>query len=139
MYGQSHLLVLAQAHSGFFDSSWASVIAGLLALFIAALGVIGGWAALRVSKQTQTVKNFRDAAESWRQKSESQDNRIAELEHENAELRKQLADLQGQVTVLRDLATGASAIAEHEAKADRRQESIMTRLGAIEGILGARP
>jgi cell division protein FtsB len=112
-----------------------SILIGVLGFVIVAVGGIGAWSALRVGKQTQTVKNFRDAAESWRQKSESQDNRITELENENTELRKVVADLQGQVSVLRDLATGTSAILEHDAKADRRQDDIMARLGAIEAII----
>ena len=111
------------------------VLIALVALVITAAGTIGAWAALRVGKNTSTVSNYREAAQSWRLKSESQDAEIKELQSENADLRKQVADLSGQVGVLRDMITGASAIADHDGRVTTYHQEVMGRLTALEQLV----
>jgi hypothetical protein len=78
---------------------------------------VGTWAALRTGKQSQIIKNYRDAANSWREKSEAQEAISKEQQEEIRQLRFELEDvkrntaarvseLETQVSVLQGIVTG---------------------------------
>lgn len=90
-------------------TTFGVIIGSLLAIATA----VGIWAAFRVGKNAQTITNYRDAVQSWKERSESQDVKIAEQENEMNDLRDKQhkleaenADLRGQVAVLRDAISG---------------------------------
>jgi cell division protein FtsB len=111
------------------------ILGSLVGILLVTAGTVGTWAAMRVGKNTQTVSNYREAAQSWQLKSQAQGAEIKELQAENTELRKQVADLSGQVGVLRDLITGASAVAEHDTRVNAYHSEVMARLAALEDLV----
>jgi cell division protein FtsB len=115
------------------------ILIGFVTVVLAGAGTVGAWAALRVGKNTTTVSNYREAAQSWRLKSEAQDAEIRELQTENADLKKQLADLSGQVGVLRDMVTGTAVIAEHDTRVTNYHAEVMTQLAVIQSLLKGNP
>lgn len=89
--------------SGFWASSSVVGWLAFIGLLITAAAVIG--ASFRNSHQAQVIANYREAANSWKEKAEAQDVAIKELEARDAEKERQIAELTGQLTMLRDLVT----------------------------------
>lgn len=89
-------------------------IAGLVGLFVVVAGVIG--AAFRVSRNTQTVANYRESAQAWEAKANVQADKIEGLEAQVGELQAReaekdvtIAAMQEQITGLRDLLTNRAS------------------------------
>jgi len=94
-------------------STFLSTFGVILAALVVVAGAIGTWAAFRVGRNAQTVSNYRDALQSWKERSESveakskeQDSEILELQGRVHTLEAENADLQGQIRVLRDAISG---------------------------------
>lgn len=86
----------------------------LITILLSAAGVVGTWAALRVGKNAQTIKNYRSAADSWKERAEAQDAKITEqneeisrMHTENTALRQEIAELRGQIGILTALVRSA--------------------------------
>lgn len=97
--------------TGFFQA-----LGGLLAALLILGTAVGTWAALRTGRQSQIIKNYRDAANSWREKSEAQEAEISQLRSELNESKRateqyqaismaRIADLETQVAVLQNIVT----------------------------------
>jgi uncharacterized protein YlxW (UPF0749 family) len=95
-------------------------IAGLIGLFIVIAGVLG--AAFRVSRNTQTVANYRESAQAWETKANVQADEIKELKEQVKDLQNrereketQVVALQEQISGLRDLLTNRATfeVLEH--------------------------
>lgn len=85
-------------------------VGGLLGLFIVIAGVIG--AAFRVSRNTQTVANYRESASAWEAKAAVQADEIKDLKEQVHELQvreaekdTKIATMEEQISGLRDLLT----------------------------------
>lgn len=96
-------------------------LAGLIGLFIVVAGVLG--AAFRVSKNTQTVANYRESAQSWEAKANAQGVEITELKEQvkdlqarEAEKDTQIATMQEQIQGLRDLLSNHAVFEVLEAR-----------------------
>jgi cell division protein FtsB len=111
------------------------VLVSLVAVILTCAVSVGGWAALRVAKNTQTVTNYKEAASAWETKSKAQDAEIHELKEENAKLQQRVSDLNGKVSVLQDLVTGAPLLADFDAKVTAKQDEMLVKLNAIEGLV----
>lgn len=94
-------------------NQFLSTVGVILGVLVVLAGAIGTWAAFRVGRNAQTVSNYRDALQSWKERSESveakskeQDNEIHELQTRVNTLESEKAELAGQVKVLRDAISG---------------------------------
>jgi len=97
---------------GFFQT-----LAAVAALLIIVGTSVGTWAALRTGRQSQIIKNYRDAANSWREKSEAQEAETKQLRTElddNKRLMERyqvrsearISELETQLTILQNIVTG---------------------------------
>lgn len=89
-------------------------IGGLLGLLIVIAGVIG--AAFRVSRNTQTVANYRESAQAWEAKAKVQESEISDLKEQVSDLQAResekditIAAMKEQISGLRDLLTNRAA------------------------------
>jgi peptidoglycan hydrolase CwlO-like protein len=109
----------------------------LITVLLSVAAGVGAWAALRVGRNAQTLKNFQNSADSWKERSEAQDakiqdqeSEIGDLKKENGELRNKLAQQQGRIDVLTELVRSAiSELASSNASNDvlQRLEAIISR------------
>lgn len=111
-----------------------SIFGPLLATLLTIAGIIGTWAALRVGKNAQTLKNFRDSADSWKEKSQAQEVEITDLRKENSQLKSEIAELRGKVSTLGDLV--ATAISELASPSNSQHKEVLERLDSIANKLG---
>lgn len=91
-----------------FDSANIGTIVGVLALLLAAGGVVG--TSLRVGRNSQTVANYREAAHSWEAKASAQEGQIGELQAAHEQAAQEVTELRAKVQILQDLVTGKTAI-----------------------------
>jgi chromosome segregation ATPase len=124
-------------------------IVALVGLLITAATVIGG--SFRVSRNTQTVSNYREAALSWESQSKALEAQVRLFEEQLAErdahartvesqFEAQLAEkdariheLEGRLTTLQDVVTGKAAV---EALTTEMR-SVRTGLDAVKGDVAA--
>lgn len=116
-------------------STIATTFGVVLAALLTAAGAIGIWAAFRVGRNAQTIANYRDALQSWKERSETQDVKIAEQEQEISELKDsqhrleaENADLRGQMSVLRDAISGRQGFDQMIGKIAQQNELLVNRL-----------
>lgn len=113
--------------------------AALVAL-LAIAGAVGTWAALRVGRNAQTITNYRDALQSWKERSEAQDTKIDEQQGEIGELQSEVhklktenAELRGQVNTLRDAISGRQIFDNLAEAFNRQHQELMERLDKLAG------
>lgn len=106
-----------------------TTIAIVLATLLAVAGSVGTWAALRVGRNAQTLKNFRDSADSWKGKATAQESEISDLQKENTKLKSEIAELRGQVHALGDLVR--TAISELASPSNAQHQEVLERLDRI--------
>lgn len=116
------------------------VLAAVLGVMLTVSGIIGVWLAMRTAQHTQTVKNFREAAASWREKAEALASDLAGMQQELAALRENYADLLHEHEVLKNVVTGKSALEAlgvhlEQAKSDIILEVRMSR-ETLENLIG---
>lgn len=92
------------------DFGSLGAIAGLLGLVIAAGTLLG--TSLRVGRQTATVSNYREAAQSWEAKARSQESEISDLQAKVLALEQAKGTQDAEIRVLRDMVTGRQALGE---------------------------
>ena len=100
----------------------------LIALLLAGAGAIGTWAALRVGKNAQVLKNYRDVAASWKEKAEAQEDQIKDLITDLATAHAETNRLSDRVTFLQDAVTGKSAIDALAAQTTERYDSLSKQI-----------
>lgn len=99
-----------------FSTGFFQALGAILAVLLILGTAVGTWAALRTGRQSQIIKNYRDAANSWREKSEAQEAEIRQLRSELDESRRateqyqlsstaRIAELETQVTILQNIVT----------------------------------
>lgn len=104
-------------------------VLGIIAAFLlSAAGLVGTWAALKTGRNAQTLKNYKDLAESYQAKSESQEGEIRDLKGENRELLSQVSELQGKMSVLQELVRSA---VESLASGTSGNQEILDRLDKL--------
>jgi predicted RNase H-like nuclease (RuvC/YqgF family) len=106
-------------------------LVSIVGFFVVILGGIGSVAAYRVSKNTDTVKNYKETAQSWKERSESQEAEITELKAKMAERDQHIAQLEGQLHTLRDVVTGRTAVTELGEKLDLTLAELNKQIGLI--------
>jgi hypothetical protein len=92
------------------DFGSIGAIAGVLGLIIAAGTLLG--TSLRVGRQTATVSNYREAAQSWESKARAQESEISDLQAKVLALEQAKGAQDAEIRVLRDMVTGRSALAD---------------------------
>lgn len=119
-------------------TGYITVVGIVLGALLTAAGAIGVWAAFRVGKNAQTISNYRDALQSWKERSEAQDVKIAEQDQEMHDLRdhqhkleSENADLRGQISVLRDAISGRKGFDEIVSMLEQHQNQKLGALGQI--------
>lgn len=93
-------------------SAWVITTAAVLGILLTVAGITGVWLAMRTAQNTQTVRNFRDATASWREKAEALDSDLGSLRTEMAALQGLYVTLQQKYEALQEVVTGKAAI-EH--------------------------
>lgn len=73
-------------------------------------GVAGVWLSLRTAQNSQTLKNFRDASASWREKADALSSDLATMQAELTALTAKYATLLAAHEVLKNVVTGRSEI-----------------------------
>jgi predicted RNase H-like nuclease (RuvC/YqgF family) len=123
-------------------SELVTVFGILITCLLTAAGGVGTWAALRVGRNAQTLRNYRDAADSWKEKSDSQDGKIRDqeseitrLQKENGSLRNEIAELRGQINVLTSLVK--TAITEMASNASNKD--VLERLEKLVNVRRGSP
>lgn len=128
--------------------------AGILA-FVIALGTLLG-VSLRSGRQTSTINNYREAANSWEMKANAQEGQIKDLNAQVLDLQKENAALHSEVATLKDLVTGRAALTEVTAQLGvavagienlvttqqsmaRWQDEVRHRIDKLEELLQALP
>lgn len=84
------------------------LIVALCAFLVVAAGVIG--LNFRISRNTQNVANYRDAAQSWESKAKAQEIEIADLNAKVANLTQKLAAETEARHTLEGIVTGKTAV-----------------------------
>ena len=116
------------------------VAAAVIGVLLTVAGVIGVWLAMRTGQNTQTVKNFREAAASWREKAEALGSDLATVQAELTSLRTAHDALQVQHEVLKDLVTGKAAIEALGIQVDNAKSEIILEVrlnrGVLESLIG---
>lgn len=99
-----------------FSTGFFQALGAILAVLLILGTSVGTWAALRTGRQSQIIKNYRDAANSWREKSEAQEAEIRQLRTELEETRRtneqyqarsqaKISELETQLTILQNIVT----------------------------------
>jgi uncharacterized protein YlxW (UPF0749 family) len=109
----------------------------VLGILLTVAGVIGVWLAMRTAQHTQTVKNFRDAAESWREKAEATDSELTSMRTEMTELRQQYTSLLQKHEALQDVVTGRTAIENLGVQVGDAQSAIIAEIRQNRDLLHA--
>jgi uncharacterized coiled-coil DUF342 family protein len=92
------------------NSALVITITAVLGVLLTMAGSVGVWLAMRTGQNTQTVKNFRDAAASWREKAEALAADLATIQSELTTLRAQYDQLMAEHNMLKDVVSGRTAI-----------------------------
>lgn len=107
--------------SQYFSFNAIPVWATVVALLIVVAGILA--VTFRNARTAQSIKNWRELAESYEAKSNQQEGKIAELQHKaveetrtrEAEMKKkdiQISNLQERVSTLQEILTGRAAFEE---------------------------
>jgi predicted nucleic acid-binding Zn-ribbon protein len=115
------------------SSEIITTVAIVLGTLLALAGSVGTWAALRVGRNAQTLSNYRDAIQSWKERSETQEAEIAELRTQLHQVQAENADLRGQVNTLRDAISGRSILGTLEKTLARQHAELLERLDKLAG------
>lgn len=122
------------------NTALLTALGAILAALIAIAGIVGTWAALRVGKNAQTLSNYRDALQSWKERSEAQDTKIAEQDIEIGDLKTQVdelrhenSELRGQIGTLRDAISGRQVFDGLSDSFARQHKELIDRLDKLAG------
>lgn len=99
-----------------FSTGFFQTLGAILGLLLIIGTAVGTWSALRTGRSSQILKNYRDAANSWKEKSEAQDAEIQQLRSDLADVKRtnelnertataRIAELETQVTILQNIVT----------------------------------
>jgi hypothetical protein len=100
-------MILAAGGSGLhMDTGTILAIIAIISFALTAAGIVG--MSFRVGHNTQTVANYRETAQSWKEKADAQEAQITELQHGSMEKDGQIAELQAKVGLLEKLVLGES-------------------------------
>jgi uncharacterized protein HemX len=100
-------MMIAAASGGFHvDTGVILAVVAVIAFLVTAAGVVG--TAFRVGHNTQTVANYRETAQSWKEKSDAQEAQIVQLQEGAAAKNHQIAELTAKVDMLEKLVLGES-------------------------------
>lgn len=108
--------------SGSTVVTWLAV----LGFLITAGGLIG--VSMRVGRNSQTVANYREAAQSWEAKAKAQEGQLEELKEADAAKASQITELTAKVQLLQDMVTGKTAIEQLAAQVAETFQRIDERL-----------
>lgn len=92
------------------DVGSIGAIAGIIGVIVAIGSLLG--TSMRVGRQTATVNNYREAAQSWEAKARSQGSEITDLKAKTLALEKASSAQIAEIQVLKDMVTGRQAIEE---------------------------
>ena len=112
-----------------------SVLGGLIAALIAAAGIVGTWAALRVGRNTQILSTYRASAESWENRANSLKAEKDAAEEQLARALENLHSLQTRNDTLQGLVTGQPAVEKLSRDMHRKFGELTDRMRSIEEIL----
>lgn len=104
------------------------VIAAVIGVLLTVAGSVGVWLAIRTGQSSQTVKNFQEAAASWREKAEALSSDLENVRTEMAALRSQHERLQFEHEALKDVVTGKTAVEAMAAQMGLYKDEILSEI-----------
>jgi predicted RNase H-like nuclease (RuvC/YqgF family) len=112
-----------------------SVLAAVVAVLLAIAGSIGGVAVFRSTRNTAIVTNYKQAADSYRERAEALEVETRDLHATNQQQAQQIAALQAQVQTLGDIVSGRSAIEELHRHMSESLGAITRQIDAAQGAV----
>jgi predicted PurR-regulated permease PerM len=87
-------------------STFLTILVAVLGFVLTVAAAVGSVAAFKISRNTETVKNYKENAASWKERSETQQVEIG-TQSEKIQAQAQLiAELQGQVHTMQEILSG---------------------------------
>lgn len=111
------------------------VTTAVIGVLLTVAGIAGVWLAMRTGQNTQTVKNFRDAAASWREKAEALGSDLVTLQGELASLRTEHDKLQTEHESLKNVVTGKAALEALGVQMDAARSEIILEVRLNRGVI----
>jgi hypothetical protein len=104
------------------DAGTILAVIGVISFALTAAGIVG--MGFRVGHNTQTVSNYRDTAQSWKEKADAQEAQITELQHSSMAKDHQIAELTAKVDILEKLVLGESTASALRADLSHIQQGV---------------
>jgi nicotinate-nucleotide pyrophosphorylase len=104
------------------------VIAAVIGVMLTVAGVAGVWLSLRTAQNSQTLKNFRDASASWREKADALASDLASVQADLAELTAKYTTLLAAHEALQNVITGRSEIAAMSVQMGKYKDEIIREI-----------
>jgi hypothetical protein len=127
-----HAMLAAAGGGLHVDTGVILAVIAIVAFLVTAAGVVG--TAFRVGHNTQTVANYRETAQSWKEKADAQEAQLAELEHRSTEKDGQIAELQAKVGLLEKLVLGESTALGLRADHQAMDKKVTATYDAVHGV-----
>jgi len=127
-----HVLAAASGGGGGISGDTILVWVGIASFLLTAAGIVG--MGFRVGSNTQTVKNYRDTAQSYKERADAQEVQISSLQAALANKDHQIAELQAKMEVLERLVLGestAKALRADHAGLARKMEQAYAELQEV--------
>lgn len=114
-------------------SNLVITVTAVLAVLLTVAGAAGVWLAMRTAQNSQTLKNFRDASASWREKADALTSELVSVRADLLELTGKYATLLAAHEVLKGVVTGQSAIEELAATMGDYKNEIIKEIRMVSG------
>jgi hypothetical protein len=111
------------------------VLGGLIAALVAAAGIIGTWAALRVGRNSQIISTYRASAESWENRANSLSAEKQGVEEQLSGALQAVQSLQAKNDALQGLVTGQPAVEKLSRDMNRKFSELTEHIRRIENAL----
>lgn len=109
-----------------------TVIAAVVAVLLAVAGAIGGIAVFRSTRSAAIVTNYKQAADSYKERSEAQEVEIADLRSTNQRQAQQIAALEAQVKTLGDIVSGRTAVEDLHQHVTAAMDTLTRQISAAQ-------
>lgn len=108
-------------------------VTAVLAIVLTVAGAAGVWLAMRTAQNSQTLKNFRDASASWREKADALTDELVAVRADLVALTSKYATLLAAHEVLKDVVTGQSALEELTERMGEYKDDIIKEIRVAAG------
>jgi hypothetical protein len=111
------------------------VLAAVIGVMLTVAGVAGVWLSLRTAQNSQTLKNFRDASASWREKADALTSDLASMQAELTALTAKYTTLLAAHEVLKNVVTGRSEIEAMATQMGEYKDEIIREIRTVKATV----